>query len=192
MERVRVEGAGGIRYLLKFLSLSGDLLEELPFDTMRIALDQAADIVGLMPDAWRDPGRGKPVLVLDGSTVNSLADFYDEASRVLMSDVDWKTSNLDGFNDVLRGGFGAPSGGFVLRWEESDRCRQTLGWPETVRYLEQKLTSCHSSNLDLVEADLMAARREEGETLFEILFGIITAHGPGGREGRDGVDLVLA
>ena len=32
-------------------------------------------------------------------------------------------ANLDAFNDMLRGGFGTPPGGFVLRWVNSARSR---------------------------------------------------------------------
>lgn len=60
-----------------------------------------------------------------------------------MPDVDWKVSNLDGFNDILLGGLGGPDGGFILLWEHADRSREVPGWPETIRYIEQKVTSCH-------------------------------------------------
>jgi hypothetical protein len=45
--------------------------------------------------------------------------------------------------------------------------------------------------VESVRADLDAARRGEGQTLFEILVEIIQAHGPGGKEEDDGVELEL-
>lgn len=39
---------------------------------------------------------------------------------------------LDAFNDILRGGFGTPEGGFVLRWARSEISRKNLSYPETV------------------------------------------------------------
>lgn len=42
-----------------------------------------------------------------------------------------------------------------------------------------------------VSDDLSRDRNGEGETLFEIICGIICEHGPGGEESEDGVDLEL-
>ncbi|HET9058944.1 MAG TPA: hypothetical protein VFN61_03415 [Acidimicrobiales bacterium] len=42
-----------------------------------------------------------------------------------------------------------------------------------------------------VQKDLEAARRHEGQTLFDIVVEIIEHHGPGGREAADNVQLVL-
>lgn len=52
----------------------------------------------------------------------------------------WGT-DLDAFNDILRGGFGTPQGGFILRWAIST---QRLGWPETIRFTEKKLTTAQA------------------------------------------------
>jgi hypothetical protein len=41
-------------------------------------------------------------------------------------------------------------------------------------------------------ADLAAARRGQGQTLFDVITGIIRAHGPGGIEAEDNVHLTLA
>jgi hypothetical protein len=39
---------------------------------------------------------------------------------------------------------------------------------------------------------LARASNREGETLFEIICGILRDHGPGGAESEDGVELELA
>src|SRR4051812_2590909 len=132
----------------------------------------------------------KPVYEIDGRDFATLEEFYDVISRALIPGARWGR-NLDAFNDVLRGGFGTPEGGFVLRWLDSARSRIALGYPATVTYLEQKSRRCHPSNVAHVQADLEAARRREGQTLFEILVEIIRVHGPGGEEERDGFELVL-
>ena len=132
----------------------------------------------------------KPVLAVDGANFDTLDAFYDEVERSLIPGSPWGR-NPDAFNDILRGGFGTPEGGFVLRWVNSARSRACLGFPETVRYLEAKVRRCHPSNVPSVEADLDAARRGEGETLFDILVGIIRVHGVGGDESDDGVELEL-
>jgi len=136
------------------------------------------------------PEPSLPALVIDGDRFEDLEGFFDEASRALGT-APWGR-NLDAFNDILRGGFGTPEGGFVFRWLHSQRSAEQLGWSETIRYIERKLTTCHPDNAPSVQADLEAARRGQGQTLFEILVEIIQDHGPGGDEAEDNVHLVLA
>ena len=133
----------------------------------------------------------KPTYEIDGSRFATLEQFYEEISAVLIPGADWGR-NLDAFNDILRGGFGTPEGGFVLRWTNSRLSRQRLGYAETVRQLERRLQRCHPSNRSHVARDLEAARRGEGATVFDWLVEIISVHQVGGDEAEDGVELVLA
>ncbi|GAB3897679.1 barstar family protein [Kibdelosporangium lantanae] len=130
-----------------------------------------------------------PVLTIDGDRVDDLESFTREFSTFL-DDHTWR-GNLDAFNDILRGGFGTPEGGFVLRWVNSDRSRQTLGWDATIRWYEENLKVCHPDNRADVRARLDRARKHEGTTLFDWLVDIIRIHGPGGRESEDRVHLDL-
>jgi RNAse (barnase) inhibitor barstar len=66
-----------------------------------------------------------PVLVIDGARFADLDGFAREFSR-LLRDYTWR-GNLDAFNDILRGGFGTPENGWVLRWLNSERSRNALG-----------------------------------------------------------------
>ncbi|PZR78387.1 MAG: barnase inhibitor [Candidatus Aeolococcus gillhamiae] len=132
---------------------------------------------------------GLPEFVLDGTSFDDLAGFFAATTRTLRI-TSWGR-NLDAFNDILRGGFGTPDGGFILRWDRSRVSAERLGWPKTVRYIEKKLTTCHPANIPSVQADLQAARREQGQTLFAIIIDIIRAHGPGGAESEDNVHLIL-
>jgi hypothetical protein len=136
------------------------------------------------------PAPGLPEYVLDGASFDNLRGFFTAITRTLGLS-SWGT-NLDAFNDILRGGFGTPDGGFILRWDNSASSAQRLGWPETISFIEQKLTTCHPSNIPIVQAELAAARRAEGQTLFEIITSIIHVHGPGGTEAEDNVHLILA
>lgn len=128
--------------------------------------------------------------VLDGSKVTSLEAFYDEISHILIPGADWGR-NLDAFNDILRGGFGTPEGGFILRWANSDASRASLSYAETARQLERRLEQCHPDNRDGVRADLSQARQGKGATVFDWLVEIIRHHDVGGEEAEDGVHLVL-
>lgn len=68
----------------------------------------------------------KRVYEIDGERFSTLDGFYDEISRVLIPGA-WWGRNLDAFNDILRGGFGTPDEGFVLRWRNADLSRERLG-----------------------------------------------------------------
>jgi len=98
---------------------------------------------------------------------------------------------LDAFNDILRGGFGTPEEGFVLRWKNSTRSQESLGYPETVRQLERRLQRCHPSNRRQVESELFHARKCLGPTVFDWLVEIICWHGKGGPAAISGVELEL-
>jgi RNAse (barnase) inhibitor barstar len=140
------------------------------------------------PPAHRTAGLHE--LVLDGASFDNLSGFFTAITQTLGVS-GWGT-NLDAFNDILRGGFGTPDGGFILRWDNSAISAQRLGWPETIRFIEKKLTTCHPANMPSVQADLAAARHAQGQTLFEIITSIIREHGPGGGEAEDNVYLILA
>jgi RNAse (barnase) inhibitor barstar len=66
-----------------------------------------------------------PVLVVDGANFSDLDGFAREFSR-LLRDYTWR-GNLDAFHDILRGGFGTPEDGWLLRWLNSDLSRAALG-----------------------------------------------------------------
>lgn len=133
----------------------------------------------------------KPTYEIDGKKFSTLEGFYGEISQVLIPGVEWG-HNLHAFNDILRGGFGTPEGGFALRWQNSLASRERLGYPETVRQLEKRLQTCHPSNRSSVTRDLEQAKRGEGATVFDWLVEIINVHTAGGREAEDGVELVFA
>jgi hypothetical protein len=119
-----------------------------------------------------------------------LEEFYGLISRVLIPGAEWGC-NLDAFNDILRGGFGTPEDGFILRWKNTAVSRARLGYSETVRQLERRLIRCHPSNREWVAKDLERARQCVGPTVFDWLVEIIEIHCAGGPEEEDGVELVL-
>ena len=135
------------------------------------------------------PNGDLPVLVIDGARFCDFEGFTREFNR-LIDNHTWR-GNLDAFNDILRGGFGTPDGGWVLRWLNSDVSRATLGHQATARRLERLLVTCHPSNRPLIEAEIFHARRGEGPTLFDEIVNIIRDHGPGGPESEDGIVLEL-
>jgi len=134
--------------------------------------------------------RSKPTYVIEGREFTTLEGFYNEISRVLIPEAEWGR-NLDAFNDILRGGFGTPAGGFILEWRSSELSKERLGYSETVRQLEERLSRCHSTARKRVSAELELARKHAGPTVFDWLVEIIRLHGEGGSEAEDSVELHL-
>jgi RNAse (barnase) inhibitor barstar len=143
-----------------------------------------------MPDDYGITPASDPIFELDGTRISTLEEFFAEVSRVLIPGSEWG-HNLDAFNDILRGGFGTPEGGFTIRWRHHAMTVARLGYAETVRQLELRLARCHPTNRAFVTDDLARARRGQGPTVFEWLLEIIRCHGPGGREAGDNVTLEL-
>jgi hypothetical protein len=131
-----------------------------------------------------------PLFILDGSSFDDFEGFARAFTR-LLDDYEWR-GNLDAFNDILRGGFGTPEAGWTLRWLNSERSRQALGYDATAKRLEALLVTCHPTNRDSIRRRLTLANRWEGPTLFDEIVEIIQIHGPGGREEDNEVHLELA
>ena len=121
----------------------------------------------------------KKVIVIDGNNFSTLAGFYNEVEKKMTKGLDWKIGrNLDAFNDVLRGGFGVfeYEEPITLKWQEYEKGKNDLGFAETVKYIEGKLTRCHPSNVENVKKDLEEARRGKGKSIFEIIADIVRNH----------------
>jgi len=133
----------------------------------------------------------KMTFEINGGNFSSLEEFFEEVGRVLIPGEDWG-KNLDALEDVLRGGFGTPDEGFVIRWRNSAISRERLGYPETIRQLEKRLERSHSFNHERVGADLERAKKRQGQTVFDWLVEVIENHGEGGDEPEDLIELILA
>lgn len=133
----------------------------------------------------------KPLIEIDGARFDGLSGFWNEISTRVIPGFEWG-HNLDALNDILRGGFGTPEGGFRLRWLNFERSKEVLGYPETIRWLERRLQEGHPLNADSVKQQIERARRGEGPTLADTIIAIIRIHGTGGVEQEDGVELELA
>jgi hypothetical protein len=131
-----------------------------------------------------------PVLIIDGALFSDFEGFTREFSR-LLDNYAWR-GNLDAFNDLLRGGFGTPENGWVLKWLDSAASRSALGYEAMVQRLEQLLLTCHPTNRPSVKARIRSARNGQGPTLFDEIIAIIREHGAGGNESEDHIVLELA
>ena len=121
----------------------------------------------------------KKEVIIDGNDFSNLSEFYDEVEKKLTKNLGWKIGrNLDAYNDVLRGGFGVYEYGEQIRlvWKNSIKSRKDLGYPETIRFKEEVLLSCHPSNKLDVRSEIQSLKENRGETLFEIITSITRSH----------------
>ncbi len=118
------------------------------------------------------------MIVIHGGHFSSLEGFYKEVSNVLMKDTDWEVGTLDGFDDILYGGFGVFENKeeIEIHWRESQKSKDDLGLKATQEFYENKLRQGKPFNIQLMQQKLDELRDGKGQTLFEILFEIISSH----------------
>lgn len=125
------------------------------------------------------------VYVIDGRQVGSLEDFWRVMGEAVNGPGGYFGTNLDAFNDCLRGGLGtSEDNDFLVEWRDHEVSRVNLGYDETVRQLELRLARCHPSNRPSVQADLDAARIGLGSTVFDWLVEIFEDQIPHGLQLR--------
>ena len=118
------------------------------------------------------------MIVIHGGHFSSLAGFYEEVSHVLMKDVDWKVGTLDGFDDILYGGFGVIEGKeeTEIIWKESRKSKEDLGFTATREFYENKIRQGKPFNIEFIQQKLDELISGKGQTLFDILVEIIESH----------------
>ncbi len=118
------------------------------------------------------------MIVIHGGHFSSLDGFYEEASSVLMKDVDWKVGTLDGFDDILYGCFGVFGNKEKIEiiWKESQKSKEDLGFAATHEFYENKIRQGQPFNIQLIQQKLDELEEGKGQTLFEILLEIIESH----------------
>ncbi|MFP8891951.1 MULTISPECIES: ribonuclease inhibitor [Chryseobacterium] len=120
----------------------------------------------------------RKMIVIHGGHFSSLGGFYEEASNVLMKDTDWKVGTLDGFDDILYGGFGVIEGKEKIEiiWKEAEKSKEDLGFKATREFYENKIRQGKPFNIELIQRKLDELTEGKGQTLFEILVEIIESH----------------
>ena len=118
-------------------------------------------------------------LTIMGQHIADIPSFYAEINRVFMADMDWKLGHsLDGFNDMLYGGYGAIVGRVPIRivWQDIEKSKTALGLETTREYLQNKLLHPELFNLTLIQSQLSELDRGVGKTYFEIILEIVADH----------------
>ncbi len=118
------------------------------------------------------------MIVIHGGHFSSLAGFYEEISSVMMKDADWKVGTLDGFDDILYGGFGVFENKEEIEiiWKESEKSKQDLGFDATREFYNNKIRQGKPFNIELIQQKLDDLTEGKGQTLFDILVEIIQSH----------------
>jgi hypothetical protein len=112
--------------------------------------------------------------LVDGNKFDNLEGFYSEMSKLLTKGLDWEIHSLDGFNDILRGGFGVHEDEpILLIWKNFKKSTSDFGYEATVKYYEKMITRCHPANIPHVQSQLNAAKNKTGKTLMDIIVEII-------------------
>lgn len=95
-----------------------------------------------------------------------------------MKNQDWKVGTLDGFNDILYGGFGVFENNEEIEiiWKESQKSKEDLGFDATKEFYENKIKQEKPFNINLIHEKLDELTDGNGQTLFEILIEIIESH----------------
>ncbi|NOK60941.1 MAG: hypothetical protein GFH27_549289n77 [Chloroflexi bacterium AL-W] len=112
---------------------------------------------------------------IEGQNCISFEGFIAEINAVLLKDYVWD-GNLDAFNDLLYGGFGALDAGFHLEWRNARTASEHLGYAATIQWLRDRYTLCHPSNKSYVLQQSADAENQRGATLFDWLVQIIASH----------------
>lgn len=118
------------------------------------------------------------MIVIHGGHFSSLNGFYEEVSRALMKDTDWKVGTLDGFDDILYGGFGVFENQEEVEivWKESQKSKEDLGLIATQEFYANKIRQGKPFNVELAQQKLNDLIDGKGQTLFDILIEIIESH----------------
>ncbi|ASE61783.1 ribonuclease inhibitor [Chryseobacterium indologenes] len=120
----------------------------------------------------------RKMIVIHGGHFSSLGGFYEEVSKVLMKNTDWNVGTLDGFDDILYGGFGVFENHeeIEILWKESEKSKQELGFSATREFYENKIKQGKPFNIKLIQQKLDDLISGKGPTLFDILVEIIESH----------------
>lgn len=118
------------------------------------------------------------MIVINGGHFSNLSEFYEEISSVLMKDADWKVGTLDGFDDILYGGFGIFESNEEIEfiWKNAKKSEEDLGFEATKEFYKNKISQGKPFNVQLIQQKLDELINGSGQTLFEILIEIIKSH----------------
>lgn len=117
-------------------------------------------------------------MAIEGAHIADIASFYAEINRVYMADENWQIGSLDGFDDLLYGGFGKVQNAkkHTIIWRDIDHSRAALGVTTTLAYYQEKLAANSPFNQTYFQQRLSDLQAGKGQTYFDIVAEIIQSH----------------
>lgn len=117
-------------------------------------------------------------VIIEGASITNIPSFYAEINRVYMAGENWKIGSLDGFDDLLYGGFGLLQHAKkqTIIWRDIDHSRTALGVATTRSYYLEKLTANATFNQAYFQQKLADLQAGKGQTYFDIVAEIIQSH----------------
>lgn len=117
-------------------------------------------------------------VVIEGREIRDITSFYAEINRVYMAGENWTIGSLDGFDDLLYGGFGAlkDAKNHSIIWKDKTASQQALGVETTIAYYQSKLTANSPFNHTHFQHKLEDLQAGKGQTYFDIVTEIIQSH----------------
>ena len=117
-------------------------------------------------------------VLIEGTSITNIPSFYAEINRVYMAGEHWKIGSLDGFDDLLYGGFGIlqQAKKQTIIWRDIDHSRTALGVATTRSYYLEKLTANATFNQAYFQQKLADLQAGKGQTYFDIVAEIIQSH----------------
>ena len=116
------------------------------------------------------------IFVLDGAQFNDIEGFYEFAYATLTKDLDWSPAhNLDAFNDILYGGFGAfePKEQIIVRWINFEKSALDLGLQPSIKYYLQRAENLTGNRAAYFRKKAEDLKSDKGETLLTSICQII-------------------
>ena len=117
--------------------------------------------------------------IINGKNIDSITSFYAEINNVFMQNEKWQIAeSLDAFNDLLYGGFGAIDNNQFTQiiWKDIELSKTALGYNATKEYYHDKLRPGSPFNKKHFKEKLKELESGEGQTYFDIVIEILTAH----------------
>lgn len=117
-------------------------------------------------------------VVIEGAHIADIPSFYAEINRVYMADESWQIGSLDGFDDLLYGGFGKVQVAKkqTIIWKDIAHSRAALGVTTTLAYYQEKLAANSPFNHTYFQQKLADLQAGKGQTYFDIVAEIIQSH----------------
>ena len=115
-----------------------------------------------------------PEFALDGDILRHLSGFFTAINRTL-SLTSWGT-NLYAFNDILRGGFGTPDDGFILRCRSAISAQPSAGQKRSAS--PKRCSPPATQPTSPAFKPTSQHPRAQNQTLFDIITSIIHTHIP--------------